>query len=96
MAERPERVSTEADPIVVWHHGAMWHGAVPVLADVLPDDTLKAYVRAVPGAVTVEDVRQACARARAEGRSHVPPCDHVDARGYCRGHHRPEADTWGT
>lgn len=38
------------------------------------------------GSQTPRDVRQQCQLARLQGLEVFPPCDHVDARGRCKGH----------
>lgn len=35
---------------------------------------------------TVAEFRAACQEARAQGYEVLPPCDHVDERGFCKGH----------
>ena len=38
---------------------------------------------------TVESLRIACAKARAEGKRVLPPCDHTAPDGSCLGHEKP-------
>jgi hypothetical protein len=47
--------------------------------------------RAAVGARTVRDIRQHCQLARMRGLEVFPPCDHVDERGHCLGHPKPDA-----
>lgn len=69
------------------------HVAISVDVDRFPDGYLeKHYVNGIKingERVTVERFRELCAELRAEGMEVFPPCDHVDEKGFCKGHPAP-------
>jgi hypothetical protein len=73
-----------------------FHVALSVDVDRYDDSALRArWIRGLKIAgkrATVKSLRRACGAARAKGLEVFPPCDNVDARGYCQGH----PDTEGT
>lgn len=69
--------------------GVVHHCAVSVDIDRFSDTKLSRDWLACfkpLGVTTPADIRRLCGDARAKGLEVFPPCDHVDERGFCKGH----------